>query len=820
MQVDKIFEYCERFGGVVDDADIRYRVTIPSRGAKVHGLYLRDQHETSKPMQVALAVTPLFKEPTSKSGEEVSDEEKRLVNVKKCSFQKRFSVSCEADWISFPKHLLVLADGKGFEIVVDPTKLPTGSHTVDIVGHDEACPEQGPMWRCPVTVIRAEPVVSPPHYKFLQQPFSAGAIQRKFVTVPAGATYAEFKLKAGTIDTSRRFVLHCVYLKKNMAYSQTESQTWKAFKDDEELVVNMAVEAGATLEVCVAQAWNSLGDTTMDLSVKFHSLLPDCKTITLGPDEPIGRLGITSHLQSETLQPTGTLSKLCRTLAPSEHKIRPLDQVRDILPGGLQVFELVLTYNWEAEEKGKMTCRVPLLNNMLYEAVFGSQLWMLYDGNKRLLGAGDCWPEAVSVPKGKCVLRLQVRGPKAELEKIAELSATVEYALAKDISIAIHPSRHAAIASGPKFKEGTLLAGARVPLFLVAPPTKFLPSFAKIGDVLTGSLCLKKLTGINAGPNDHVPERLAANTFPLRCVVGPKVDAKNKKKGEGVSSDATKEKDTEVDASADTAKDVDEDTKVDKEPDKGEQAADGEGKKDNENDEVKLKKDIADELRALSIQYLSKLAGPKAEQAMAHILPGLLEQDAGHLPLLHLVLSHKMKLNKSGKDPAELGAVISAADDLMKAVKSDELAAHFGRRLPADDEASAKERKEQEKIKKMLVEALVAKAEAIMSLFELDPKMGLLSTFKSTKIELERWVELGKKEHKNKYLGILIFSDVQDGRSAIALKTLLDAVKETNDDKAVLERKAKLLDQLGWTEWAQNERDWLLVKFPLEYQPF
>jgi hypothetical protein len=40
-----------------------------------------------------------------------------------------------------------------------------------------------------------------------------------------------------------------------LSYSQTESQTWKTFKDDKELIVNMAVEAGATPEVCVVQAW-------------------------------------------------------------------------------------------------------------------------------------------------------------------------------------------------------------------------------------------------------------------------------------------------------------------------------------------------------------------------------------------------------------------------------------------------------------------------------------------------------------------------------------------------------------------------------------
>jgi hypothetical protein len=38
----------------------------------------------------------------------------------------------------------------------------------------------------------------------------------------------------------------------------------------------------------------------------------------------------------------------------------------------------------------------------------GSQLWMLFDSNRVLVGTGDSWPEAVQVKKGKYELRLQV----------------------------------------------------------------------------------------------------------------------------------------------------------------------------------------------------------------------------------------------------------------------------------------------------------------------------------------------------------------------------------------------------------------------------
>ena len=50
------------------------------------------------------------------------------------------------------------------------------------------------------------------------------------------------------------------------------------------------------------------------------------------------------------------------------------------------------------------------MSDLLYENPYGSQLWLLYDSNKQLVGTGDAYPEryTTKVEKGDYTLKLQV----------------------------------------------------------------------------------------------------------------------------------------------------------------------------------------------------------------------------------------------------------------------------------------------------------------------------------------------------------------------------------------------------------------------------
>lgn len=85
-------------------------------------------------------------------------------------------------------------------------------------------------------------------------------------------------------------------------------------------------------------------------------------------------------------------------LRPSEAKVSPLTN-RDVVPPGRQIYELILVYNFHLAKGTEVSPDSSLLSDVLYESEFESQLWMLYDSNKQLLGCGDAYPSKVKFPR-------------------------------------------------------------------------------------------------------------------------------------------------------------------------------------------------------------------------------------------------------------------------------------------------------------------------------------------------------------------------------------------------------------------------------------
>lgn len=477
IQIEKAYDYLSQ-NVSVKSSQLGFDVKVFNR----RGIYLRDPAYLSVPIDFSVSVEPVFPEGTD--------------NSEKIALQIHLALTCSATWVHIPSHLELMNQSRRVTVRVDARGLKEGPHYAEVLAYDTTAPAVGPLFRIPVTVIIPSRLSAACEYKMELKnvDFKPGEIRRQFIEVPQGATWAEVILTSRTEDKTSEYVVHAIQLQKQKAFRVHEFYRHLFLSEKASTTDSFAVHEGGTIEVCIAQWWSSLGRTAIDYTISFHGLRCNTDVLHIHASEGIARFDTIASLKYEEVSPVLTLKSWVQTLRPVDAKTKPLGS-RDILPTNRHLYELVLTYNFSQGKSGEVTPSCPLLSDLLYESEYDSQLWMVFDQNKRLMGAGDAYPDRYSLKleKGDYVIRFQVRHESlSELEHLTDLPFHISRKLPAALNLDVYRTQVNALLNKNKFGSITLDPKYTVPFHVTMLPDDKVPKGFEIGCFLMGTLTLSK----------------------------------------------------------------------------------------------------------------------------------------------------------------------------------------------------------------------------------------------------------------------------------------------------------------------------------------
>jgi tripeptidyl-peptidase II len=427
------------------------------------------------------------------------------------------------------------------------------------------------------------------------------------------------------------------------------------------------------------------------------------------------------------------------------------------------------------------------------------------------LAINDIYPSEVQLDKGDYIIRLNIRHDDPTLlETLRNLPIVLDRKIDPGIALPIRAMAGHAVKLGTTDltgKERTLVPGERKALFIgpLADETK-LPKDAAPGRVLAGKLSV----GLKSAGNGDAPGAAV-----LTYIVPPK--------------------------------------KVESAPSPGADGAgatDAEDKKEKKSSEDLLKEAVRD----AEVKFLKGMKTESAEERVAYekLLQELNGRWPGHLPILQepvkRLTARKQGLTKETdeRDVQELlPRIVAAADAVLSAIDTTELAVYVARKTPEEGAGAAARKKEMDEKKAAVIEALAAKCSALMDLQDgvvpcantaapsvassaspeeaSEPQSNPPPSKSSDEIEaayeeLRKWIDLVSDPA---HAGLASRREERAGRLAGALKAMEKSLKPEDGPpkKSVLERRIKLLKQLGWDHWVNVEEARLQKAFPPGWPP-
>ncbi|KAG4304796.1 hypothetical protein PORY_001849 [Pneumocystis oryctolagi] len=529
LQVEKSYEYFLQHREFLDQ-DFDFKITVNNSSSRNRGIYLREYDETHHLYQVTVEVKPSLKEEET---------------MEKYNLELRLILLSSKSWVKVPNYLLLNSAGRIFDVQVDPTNLPYGFHYAEIVAYDTVVPRRK-LFFIPVTVCKPEPVLKP-LISWKNMMLISGYIERKFIFVPEGASYAELRIRVKKVNTPIRIFCHFVQLVPHLRLKETEHKFFLKLCENELISKSVKVIPGLTMEVCFANFWSSTSSGEIDVELEFHGLKlssSEINTVLLGNSHSIKRLEVINSLSLEVFDPVLKLSFLKRSFYPSSNFIRPLGE-RDTLPDSKALFEMILTYSVKFSEDTEAIFSLPL-SGCLYDSSF-CFLTALYNKSKRLLQFGETDPKKIKLKNGEYVFRVQlIHSSLLVLERIKNMSLIViqSFADSKEITLNIFNDNIDAFDKEKPQDLKTVFKKGDRKRFVVNTfiNSKDLPKDAKNGDCLVGKLYLEEKIikmenfgypveiSLVLGPEEHILLKENPNIVDLQVEVLNKLKDDEEKK--------------------------------------------------------------------------------------------------------------------------------------------------------------------------------------------------------------------------------------------------------------------------------------------------
>ncbi|XP_042212595.1 tripeptidyl-peptidase 2-like isoform X1 [Homarus americanus] len=760
IQVDRAVDHLLEHSNGVEDT-VRFMVECGSDRRK--GIHLRNW-KADKPIDMSVVVEPIMLNDTQADPND------------KLAFCMELVLTCDAPWVKAPSCLQMSYTVRSFQLSIDPRGLERGRvYFTEVKAYNSSNVEKGVMFEVPITVVvPTVDLLHGYHYACPAEVFRAGFIRRHFLYVPIESTWATVTLKASHSDKCQRFTLHAVQLKPKCSVKTLEYYKVINLGCNEVSTQIFGVRGGYTMELCLARWWSSLVDGQVEISVDFHSLRPSQEEVTLFCSDGVQRVDVRAGLRPEEMSPQATLKHHTQVVTPTESKVEVLGGPRDTIPGCRPIYQLLLSYNLSLSKSAEVTPKCALLNDVLYESAYESQLWMLFDHNKQLLGSGDAYSNKYSIKldKGDYTVRLHVRHERPDLlEKLSDLPLTVLTKLAQEVKLDIYTSFNAAVTSGKKAQPMTLSTGTNQPIYLTAPSLsdKTLKGLGLTpGQALLGSLSFAKDEQVRKAVSSHKfgPIRTMPDQYPLRVVV-TELPCKKRSAGSSNSSNSEEKKETKTQA------------------------------------------DYLEALRDLQTAWIAKLDCESGEQLHKEVM-------ATHPDHLAAQLARLQSLDAAGAQ--NRAAVIVQAARIISAVDTAPLLAFYGTKTDTRSDA-AKIKTQMDKQRNTLLEAFSRQGSAlcadILALPATERTPEAIEQVDNLAVDIMKFVEPSDSKVN------AFFASYYQVRGFDGLAVRL--ITRQCDEKWTRENDAKLTDaynRLGWTHISTIIASSHPLRFPTSYTPF